>query len=145
MRGTGEAMEPTAEESSDAAPVASAANDPSPEIEGEWQMVACNADGYPIPESMVKTGKRIARSGETASYFGAQRIMKARYTVDRGTDPHGIDYALKDGKSQYGIWKFEGEILHICFAPAGKPRPTDFTARKGQGHTFTSWKRVTEK
>src|SRR5438552_3529927 len=38
-RGTGEAMEEAAEETSDAAPVASSVNDPAPEIEGEWQMV----------------------------------------------------------------------------------------------------------
>jgi uncharacterized protein (TIGR03067 family) len=147
-RGMCEVMDGAAEESSessDAAAVSSGAGDPAPEIEGEWQMVACNADGYPVPESMVKTGKRVARGGVTESYFGAQRIMKARYTVDRGAEPYGIDYALKDGGSQYGIWKFEGDILHICFAPAGQSRPADFTARKGQGHTFTSWRRVTEK
>ena len=125
-------------------PAAATAHDPAPELEGEWQMTACNADGYPVPESMMKTGRRVARNGETESYFGQQRIMQASYTVDRDADPHTIDYALKNGHQQFGIWKFEGEILHICFAQPGKPRPADFTARKGQGHTFTAWKRIGE-
>jgi uncharacterized protein (TIGR03067 family) len=151
-RGAAEAFEPQSEETFDAAPgssaAASMASDPAPEIEGEWQMVVCHLDGDPVPESMVKTGRRIARDGVTTSYFGKQLLLHARYAVGRSVgssvgsnaEPHTIDYELKGGASQYGIWKFEGEILHICFAPAGKPRPVDFTPRKGQGHTFTAWK-----
>jgi uncharacterized protein (TIGR03067 family) len=117
-------------------------SNPVPEIEGEWQMVACSADGYPAPESMIKTGRRVARNGETASWFGSRKIMQARYSVDRSSNPHSIDYSLSGGHSQFGIWKLERGILHICFAPAGKPRPTSFETQPGQGHTFTSWKLV---
>lgn len=130
-----------APEESTVAPIAAARSDPAPELEGEWQMTACTADGYPIPDSMVKTGRRVAAGGETSSYFGKQRIMQARYTVDKSADPHTIDYTHKSGQPQYGIWKFEGDVLHICFAAPGKTRPSDFTARRGQGHTFTAWKR----
>ena len=120
----------------------SEANDPAPELEGEWQMTGCHADGYPVPDSMVKTGRRVANNGETSSFFGKQQIMQARYTASRGALPHTLDYTLKNGQQQFGIWKFDNDILHICFAPPGKPRPADFTARKGQGHTFTAWKRT---
>jgi uncharacterized protein (TIGR03067 family) len=127
-------------ESPAGSPTSSAANDAAPEIEGEWAMTACIADGYPVPESMVKTGRRIARNGQTESYFGAQRLMQARYTVDRGVVPHTIDYTHKNGQKQFGIWRFEGEILHICFAQPGKERPESFEPSKGRGHTLTSWK-----
>ena len=132
-------IEPAAEEIV-AAPSATGASDQAPEIEGEWQMTACHADGYTVPKDMVKSGRRIARNGQTSSYFGEQRIMKARYTVGRGAGPHTIDYDLGGGKSQHGIWKFEGGALHICFSQPGKPRPIAFTA--GKGLTLTSWKRV---
>jgi uncharacterized protein (TIGR03067 family) len=122
--------------------VGSAANDPAPELEGEWQMTACSGDGYPVPESMVKTGRRVARGGVTESFFGDKRIMKARYTVDRSAEPHTIDYALNGGGAQYGIWRFVGEILEISFALPGKARPADFEAAKGR--TVTSWRRVRE-
>ena len=59
-------IEPAADEIV-AAPAPSGASDPAPEIEGEWQMTACNADGYAVPEQMVKSGRRIARNGETSS------------------------------------------------------------------------------
>jgi uncharacterized protein (TIGR03067 family) len=138
-RGTAPSVEPETA----GFPAPAAAGDLAPELEGEWQMTACNADGYPVPDSMVKTGRRVARGGQTSSYFGQQQIMDARYTVDRSAVPHTIDYTHKNGQQQFGIWQFEGDILQICFAQPGKPRPADFTARKGQGHTFTAWKRTT--
>lgn len=122
-------------------PTPAATGDAAPELEGEWQMTSCTADGHPVPDSMVKTGRRVAQGGETSSYFGKQRIVQARYSVDRSAVPHAIDYHLNNGNQQFGIWKFEGDILHICFAPAGKPRPTDFAANRGEGHTFTAWTR----
>jgi uncharacterized protein (TIGR03067 family) len=122
------------------APAPSSANDPAPEIEGEWQMTACVANGYPVPESMVKTGRRVAHNGHTESFFGTQRLLQARYTVDRAAVPHTIDYTLKNGQRQFGIWKLEGGTLHICFAPPGQPRPADFTGARSS--TLTSWKRA---
>jgi len=127
-----------------AAPTPSTANDPAPEIEGEWRMTACHADGDPVPDAVVRTGRRVARNGETTSWFGKQLLLHARYTVDRSVDPHAIDYTLNDGRRQFGIWQLEGATLHICFAAPGKPRPADFTVRRGQGHTFTSWTRSGE-
>jgi uncharacterized protein (TIGR03067 family) len=107
-------------------------------------MTACIADGYPVPESMVKTGRRVARKSWTESWFGAQRLLQAHYTVDRTATPHTIDYTLKNGQHQFGIWRLEGETLHICFALPGRPRPADFTVGKGNGLTFTSWKRASD-
>ena len=127
-----------------AVPTPSTASDPAPELEGEWRMTACIGDGYPVPDSIVKTGRRVARNGETSSWFGTQRLMQARYTVDRSANPHTIDYTMKDGQQQFGIWRFEGATLHVCFAASGKPRPADFETRPGQGHTFTAWSRTGE-
>jgi uncharacterized protein (TIGR03067 family) len=125
-----------------AEPASLPAGSPAPEVEGEWQMMACSAGGHPVPASMVRTGRRIARGGETTSYFGKQEILSAPYSVDKNVQPHAIDYALKDGRRQYGIWKFEGDSLHICFAQPGRERPLDFTAKPGQGHTFTAWRKT---
>ena len=118
--------------------------EPAPELEGDWQMIACVADGMAVPESMVQTGRRVSRNQESSTYFGDHRIMKARYAVNKGSVPHTIDYVLSSGKLQYGIWKFEGENLHICFAPPGKSRPEDFAAAKGTGHTHTVWERTAD-
>lgn len=133
-----------AEEADDdtAVPLPSSVSDPAPELEGEWKMIACEADGHAVPQSVVDTGKRIARGGQSKTYFGARILMNARYSVDKSAVPHTVDYTLSNGQQPLGIWKFEGDALQICFAPPGKARPSDFTARGGTGHTFTAWKRI---
>ncbi|HXA51034.1 MAG TPA: TIGR03067 domain-containing protein [Candidatus Acidoferrum sp.] len=140
-RGGDAAVQKTTDDEA-AAPLPSSASDPAPELEGEWKMVACRADGHAVPESIVNTGKRIARGGQSTTYFGAKVLMRARYKVDKSVAPHTVDYTIGNGKQPLGIWRFEGDTLEICFAPPGKPRPADFTAPGGTGHTFTAWKRI---
>jgi uncharacterized protein (TIGR03067 family) len=123
-------------------PAAELKGDPAPELEGEWQMLECVADGRTVPDSMVKTGRRVARNQESSTYFGDHRVMQARYAVNKSSVPKTVDYVLSNGKLQYGIWRFEGENLQICFAVPGKPRPQDFNASKGSGNTYTAWKRL---
>jgi uncharacterized protein (TIGR03067 family) len=76
--------------------------------------------------------------------FGKQVFMRARYTVDVGQSPKTIDYAITaggaKGKTQYGIYERDGELLRICYAGPGKTRPTDFTSATGDGKTVTVWK-----
>jgi hypothetical protein len=36
------------------------------------------------------------------------------------------------------------DSYRICFAPAGKPRPTKFSTKAGSGHILHVWKRVKE-
>jgi uncharacterized protein (TIGR03067 family) len=140
-RGGDAKVEETAEDDT-AAPLPSLVSDPAPELEGEWKMIACQADGHAVPSSIVDTGKRIARGGQSKTYFGARLLMNARYSVDKSAAPHTVDYTLSNGKQPLGIWKFEGDALQICFAPPGKARPSDFNAPGGTGHTYTAWKRV---
>jgi len=123
-------------------PAAELEGEPAPELEGEWQMLACVANGQSVPDSMLKTGRRVVRNQESSTYFGDHRVMQARYAVNKSHVPHTIDYVLSNGKMQQGIWKFEGENLHICFALPGKPRPQDFSAPKGSGNTYTAWKQL---
>jgi uncharacterized protein (TIGR03067 family) len=106
-------------------------------------MTACIANGMTVPESMVRTGRRVARDGQTTSWFGKQVILEARYGVDRSASPWRIDYGLKDGRRQEGIWRLTQDgTLEICFAGPGAPRPGDFTSAKAPGVTFTAWRRV---
>jgi uncharacterized protein (TIGR03067 family) len=115
---------------------------PAPEIEGEWKMIECRADGHAVPRSIVATGKRIARGGQSQTYFGSRLLMTARYAVDKSVVPHLVDYTMSNGQKSLGILKLESGILQICFAPPGKPRPADFTAPGGTAHTYTAWERV---
>jgi len=47
-----------------AKPAETGADDAS-QLGGEWSMVSGEANGFALPENLVKTGKRIAKDGET--------------------------------------------------------------------------------
>jgi uncharacterized protein (TIGR03067 family) len=39
------------------------------------------------------------------------------------------------------IYEIDGDRLTYCVAPPGKPRPTEFVTKKGDGYTLVSLKR----
>jgi len=117
---------------------------PSSEIDGEWAMVSAVLNGAPLSADMVKYCTRITRAGVTRIIAGGSTMLDANFTLDE--ERHHIDYLNRSGKhrgkSQAGIYELSGDALRICTAAPDKPRPTDFTSVKGDGRSFTEWKRT---
>jgi uncharacterized protein (TIGR03067 family) len=72
--------------------------------------------------------------------------MKMTFTIDPSTSPKSIDYmntaGSNKGKSQRGIYRFDGDQLTVCVSSPGAARPAAFTSEKAAGHTLTVWKRI---
>jgi len=119
--------------------------EPVPELEGEWSMVSCLRDGYPLDKRMVSTGVRIATENDTTVSFGGQAFIQARFTVDTAATPHKIDYyhtgGMNAGQQQSGIYELSEGLLKISFASIGKDRPQDFSSKVGDGRTVTVWRK----
>ena len=43
-----------------------------------------------------------------------------------------------------GIYELDGDHYKVCFAPTGKPRPSEFASRPGSGNFLQVWKRKNE-
>ena len=43
------------------------------------------------------------------------------------------DSGMKNDQTKLGIYVVTDEAYKYCLAPAGKPRPTDFTSKPGSG------------
>jgi uncharacterized protein (TIGR03067 family) len=118
---------------------------PATEFEGEWQMVSGVMDGKAMDAAAVRWVKRVTRGNQTTVKAGPQTMIKVEFTFDPATSPPSIDYlnlhGPGKGKRQQGIYRFEGGVLTVCVAPAGAPRPTDFSSVPGDGRTLTTWKR----
>jgi uncharacterized protein (TIGR03067 family) len=122
-----------------------AVNKEMAQLEGDWSMLSGEANGVPMPEATVKTGKRVAKNAETTISFGGQLYFKARFSIDPAQKPKAIDYVMTEGptkgKTHLGIYELEGDTVKFCFAAPGAPRPTEFTARQASQRTLSVWKR----
>jgi uncharacterized protein (TIGR03067 family) len=101
-------------------------------------------DGRPMDESVVKWVKRVTQGNQTTVFAGPQTIMKLEFTSDSSQSPKTIDYlntaGSNKGKTQHGIYEFDGDLLKICVSAPGAVRPTEF--QPGDGGTLTVWRRA---
>jgi uncharacterized protein (TIGR03067 family) len=111
------------------------------ELVGEWQMVNAWQEGRALDPRMVKTGRRVTTATHTTTYFGKQLFLNAAYTIDATAHPKTIDLDNR-GKKQLGIYEVAGDTMKICFGAPGRPRPTDFESRAGDGNTSALWKKL---
>lgn len=110
-------------------------------LQGEWSYVKLVKDGFDLPESMIGKGRRSADKNEVKISFGGQVMMHMLVRIDESEDPINVDYfVFPQGEIQLGIMKWVGEEPCFCFASPGQPRPTEFAAPPGSGHTLSQWK-----
>jgi uncharacterized protein (TIGR03067 family) len=113
-------------------------------LDGEWAMASGKHDGHSVPDGLLASWKRMAKGNETTLTFGGRVVFKATFVVDPGKKPRTIDYTLTDGpdkgKTQLGIYEWDGETVRFCFAGPGKERPAGFESKAGDGLTVSEWK-----
>jgi uncharacterized protein (TIGR03067 family) len=122
-----------------------AAAEPATALEGEWQMIEAVMSGVVFDEATMKWCQRVTRGAHTRVVAGPQTFLNARFSVDDRQQPATIEYVNlsgKDkGKSQSGIVELKDGELRICVAPPGKPRPKAFSSKKGDGVSYTAWRK----
>jgi uncharacterized protein (TIGR03067 family) len=113
-------------------------------LEGEWAMMTGVFSGVPLKDDMVKWCRRITRGDVTRVVAGPQVMVEARFTVDASIRPHAIDYTNlagpQKGKKQAGICERRDDLLEVCMAAPGKPRPIEFSSSAGDGRSYTTWR-----
>jgi len=145
VRGGKEKARPAKKSAATAAPPAPALSDAPTEFEGDWAMLSGVMDGKAMDASLLPWVKRNTRGDQTTVMAGPQTQVKVTFTFDASQSPKAIDYVnlagANKGKSQQGIYKLEGDVLTVCIAPPGAPRPAEFASSPGDKRTLTSWKR----
>ena len=115
-------------------------------FEGDWQMLSGVMNGAAMDASSVQWVKRVTRGNRTTVTAGPQTMLQVEFTFDASTSPGSIDYlnlhGSTKGKRQQGIYRLDGDVLTVCAAAPGKPRPAEFTSSPGDGRTLTAWKRI---
>jgi len=112
----------------------------APAFEGEWEMTSCVTSGQKLPPAFL-TGRRVVQGNHLIVTLGGATILEATYAADSNANPKTLDYRLRQGGTQLGIWDLSGGILRTCLAAIGQPRPDEFSSTPGDGHILTEWRK----
>ena len=111
---------------------------------GTWQAVAIERDGKPVPKDEVTTVKLVVKGERYTFHLGEQKIQ-GTHTLDPAKTPKQIDAVGTDGpgagETLKGIYELTADTFKVCFADAGKDRPTAFRTTGGGGHRLLELKR----
>lgn len=113
-------------------------------LQGQWSMAGGSAGGQILSEAMLKNSKRLCKGEETTVSLNGQLLMQAKFSLLADHQPKWINYQVikgaNTGKTQLGIYEFDGETVKFCFASPGMARPTDFSTKAGDGRLSSVWR-----
>jgi uncharacterized protein (TIGR03067 family) len=115
------------------------------QIEGTWRIVAVVINGEKAPDEVVKNFTVVNGSDGTWTLRTDDKEIKGTSTFDPTKKPKTIDFTPTDGedkgKLHLGIYELGEKTRKMCFAPAGKDRPTDFSSLAGSEHILVTFER----
>jgi uncharacterized protein (TIGR03067 family) len=129
-----------------AAPREATEADDLKKMQGDWMVVSMTANGMRYPDEEAQALFRTIEGNNYQISRYSKPFAKGTFKIDPAATPKTIDSspATDPSKPLLGIYEFEGENLKVCNAQPGKPRPSDFEAKAGSGHTLTVWQPETK-
>ena len=112
-------------------------------FQGTWYLVMAMQDGKTLPEDKVKQ-TTIVFKGDTFRFPGSADYATSKsgtIKLDETKTPKEMDAISTEKEVMLGIYRVEENGYKVCFAPAGKPRPTEFSSTPGSGQILQSWQR----
>ena len=126
------------------------AKDDLAKLRGTWLTVSLVNDGKTLVDEKTppKEGPatKLVYDGKTWMVkVGDKTVATGKFKIDDAKSPKDIDIldesGVKNEKTKLGIYEIDGDTYKFCLAPAGKPRPTEFTSKEGSGHSLGVSKR----
>ena len=112
-------------------------------LQGTWYLVSAMQDGNALPKDKVKQ-TTIVFKGDTFRFPGSAEYATSRagtIKLDETKTPKEMDAISTEKEVMLGIYALEENGYKVCFAPAGKPRPTELSSAPGSGYILQSWQR----
>jgi uncharacterized protein (TIGR03067 family) len=114
-------------------------------FQGSWQLISAELDGKKTPAEDVKKIKLTIEGNKFVLYKDGVAVSQGSFTLDPARKPKEVDETItagpNKGKIFLAIYEIDDKQHKICFAAAGKKRPTTFSAEPGSGQLLQLWKR----
>jgi uncharacterized protein (TIGR03067 family) len=117
-------------------------DDPAKKLQGTWQAVSWQSEGFDMPKKLVKTVKFVFSEGKF-EFLGPEKVLAAPGKAQKGTfkidvtnKPNTIDLTLASedkGLSILGIYSLDDDTLKISLNDRGRKRPLDFEHKNEEG------------
>ena len=112
-------------------------------FQGNWQLISAERDGKKTPEEDAKKITLTIQGDKFVLRKDAVIISEGTMMLDPTKKPKAIDETITTGPNKgkvfSAIYEVDDDQHKICFAAAGKERPTAFSSSSGQ--LLQVWKR----
>jgi len=105
-------------------------------FQGNWTLISAERDGKKTPEDEAKKIKLTIQGNTFVLRKDGVVVSEGTMTVDASKKPKEVTETItagpNKGKVFSAIYEIDDEQHKICFAAAGKERPTAFSSSGGQ-------------
>jgi uncharacterized protein (TIGR03067 family) len=114
-------------------------------LQGTWLTVSLVSNGKTVVDENVppKPGpvtKLIYEGSKWKVTVGEKTVATGTWKIDSAKNPKELDVMDESGtindQTKRAIYELEGDTFRYCIGPAGKPRPTEFSAKEGSGNAL---------
>lgn len=115
-------------------------------IEGTWRIVALEVNGNKSSDEDAKKLSVVNGSDGTWSLLSeGKEVARGTNSFDPTKKPKTIDFTITEGGGKgnvhLGIYELGAKSRKLCFAPAGKDRPTEFSSTPSNEHILVTFER----
>lgn len=114
--------------------------------QGTWAVVRSIRDGKEGPADAMEEIARVVEGNRVVWKRAGESFAATRFELDPSADPKAIDLIPEGGPNRgdrvLGIYAFEDDLLVLCTADPGNPRPTEFEALPGSKTTLMTFRRL---
>ncbi|MFO0952434.1 MAG: TIGR03067 domain-containing protein [Isosphaeraceae bacterium] len=126
-----------------AALLLTAADDPAAtqeqeKFKGRWEIVGVTENGQAVAKSQFGGLSAVFEGENYKQFFNDKVVEEGTYKLDPKAEPKTLDLVIRTGadagKTQLGLYKFEGKTLVLSLVRAGvAERPKSFESKAGTG------------
>jgi uncharacterized protein (TIGR03067 family) len=112
-------------------------------FQGNWQLISAERDGKKTPQEDAKKITLSIQGNKFILRKDGEVISEGTMTLDATKKPKAVDETITTGPNKRkvfsALYEIDDEYHKICFAAAGKERPTAFSSSNSQ--LLQVWKR----
>ncbi len=108
-------------------------------LQGTWRISSVEIKGIVTPADAEHT---LVISGDKTSLSGQGRTLKGAIRIAPAQKPKAIDFLYGDDEPVTAIYELSDDVLKVCEARPGAPRPTKLSSKGEAGGMITVYKRV---